>query len=131
MTYGFDTPEIAVSTTDGVNVVVLASFRFTRPSGEVIVVRTGATSDGVSSPRWAWAAVPPFGAWWKPGVLHDAIYRMQTLPLVVDREVADQIFLEALMVCNVPAIIAQTLWQAVHHFGEAAWIKDRVPELGV
>lgn len=123
---GFSSASVAIRTKDGTNVVVLEPLEFKRPSGEIITVIAGATSDGVSSPRWAWAAVPPFGAWWLAGVLHDACYRMQTRPLIVDRAIADTIFLEALTFCRVPGPIRLALYEAVHHFGEAAWIKDRL-----
>lgn len=126
----FSRTDIAVRTSDGLNVTVLEPFVFTRPNGETITVCVGATSDGVSAPREAWSATPPFGAYWLAGVLHDAMYRLQTRPLIVERATADAIFLEAMEALKVPRATRIALYEAVHQFGEAAWIEDRASTAG-
>lgn len=63
-----------VSTADGHNVNLLVapewSWRGRNYRGVV-----GASSDGASTPRPGWAALPPFGWYWPECVIHDLLYR--------------------------------------------------------
>lgn len=58
-------------------------------------------------------------------MLHDAMYRRQTIPAVDDRAEADLIFWEAMRACGVPTHTAQLIYTAVRECGEAAWDSNR------
>ena len=122
---GFASKEVKVVTGDGLNFELLEPLVFTRPDGEVITALPGATTDGASSPRETWAITPPFGRYWLAAVLHDAMYRLKTKPLIVERETADYIFLEAMCSLGVPVVERNMLYDAVRIGGEASWIQDR------
>lgn len=124
---GFSRTDPAVRTSDGRDFTTIETFTFERPCGEIITVRAGARSDGVSSPRCAWGlGVPPFGRYWLAGVLHDAMYRLHTLPLLVERAVADMIFLEAMEWLGVDHATRTALYGCVRAGGESHWIADRL-----
>lgn len=125
---GFSIADISVRTRDGLCFTVAEPFSFLRPSGETIMVAAGARCDGASSPRGAWTVVPPFGAYWMAAVLHDAMYRGQTRPIIMDRATADLIFAEAMEALGVPHTTRAALYEAVRMCGESHWVGDRLGE---
>ena len=80
----------------------------------------GWETDGASIPpavRW-WAS-PFAGAYTAAAIIHDAMYRVQHPG--IDREKADEIFLEAMLASDVRRSQAYTIYGAVRAFGWIAW----------
>lgn len=117
----FSTDKLKVETADGQNVTLLEPFTYTRRDGCIITVPPGTTSDGASTPPAMWAALPPFGHYWKAAILHDYLYRDSGL----DKDYCDETFLEAMESLNVSEVEQQTLYQGVHLFGQEAFDEDR------
>ena len=87
MTGSFAVNSVAVRTADGRNVLLLEPLQFVRPSGELITVPAGALADGASIPQALWSTgLAPFGLWWLAAVVHDAMYRLRTRPIIGTRE---------------------------------------------
>jgi len=119
---GFDKTMIAVRTADGLRVVTLEPFTFTRPSGDVITVPAGTQSDGASIPEALWSTgLAPFGTYWLATVLHDYLYR-DTARL---KEECDTILLEAMQALYVDETQATLIYEGVHFGGWKAFRGDR------
>lgn len=87
-------------------------------SKQWVTVPAGYLTDGASVPRALWSLIPPWGAYGQAAVVHDLLCEYLTivddgLPARITRERADQIFLEAMTVLNVPPGISNTMFQAV------------------
>lgn len=86
-------------------------------SGMAVIVPVGFKTDFASIPRLFWRILPPIGIYGKAAVLHDYLYASQ----LSTRKWADQIFLEAMTVLNVPTWKRQVMFRAVRTFGWLAW----------
>jgi len=117
----FSSDTLKVETSDGRNFTLLEPFTFTRRAGGVISVPAGTKSDGASTPRGMWQALPPFGPYWKAAYLHDYLYRDSQY----DKDYCDSVFLEAMEVLGVDTIEAHTIYEGVHLFGWSSFREDR------
>lgn len=124
----FTTESLEVATRDGRECTLLAPVAFTRPlavGGQTITIPAGATTDGASIPPAAWTILPPFGAYWRAAVLHDAMYRRATVPPIDHRATADLVFFEAMLACGVRVNTARLIYAAVRECGQRAWDASR------
>lgn len=118
----FTSAEFKVSTADGRLFTLLEPVYYIRPStGETIVIPSGATSDGASTPREIWGILPPFGLYWRAAFLHDYLYRNTGR----NKSDCDLIFKEAMIECLVPILIATAMYEAVSRGGEWSFDDDR------
>lgn len=118
---GFSTRELKVATSDGQVFRLLEAFTYTRRDGRVITVPVGCESNGASTPRLLWRAIPPFGKYWKAAFLHDHLYECGEW----DKDFCDATFLEAMEWLDVPRIEAHTIYEGVHLLGWPAWAECR------
>lgn len=117
----FSTDTLKVETADGLNMVLLESFTYTRSDGKTITVPVGTTSDGASTPNIIWPTFPPFGLYWKAAFLHDYLYR----DTGEEKEFCDDTFLEAMESLGVSGIVAHTMYEGVSLLGWHAFSEDR------
>ena len=82
-----------------------------------VIVPEGFVSDLASIPRVVWQVLRPEGRYAYAAVVHDYLYWTQTRP----RGEADQIFRIAMEDSKVDPKTVETVYQAVHRFGQAAW----------
>lgn len=80
---------------------------------EVITVPKGFKTDFASVPRFLWAFFPPYGKYTEAAIMHDYLYDLQDRP----RKVADQLFYDALLLCQVPKWKAKLMYYGVRAFG--------------
>ncbi len=126
MSPGFDRAEFKLSTTDGRTFRLLEEVTFIRRNGDMILIPVGTETDGASTPPILWQQIPPFGAYWRAAILHDAAYRMRTRPIIGSKLECDELFLEAMELCDVSPVMRQIIYQGVVKFGEPAYLKDRI-----
>lgn len=74
-------------------------------------------TDLASVPRVFWSILPKTSAYSYPAILHDFLYWTQT----TTRDVADLVFMQAMIDFGIGEITAQTLFQSVRYFGQSAW----------
>ena len=86
-------------------------------SADVILVSKGFITDFASSPKWTWWIVPPFGRYSPAAILHDFLYTQRERP----RKECDKIFLEAMVVMDVPIWQRNLIYQMVWFFGVSAY----------
>lgn len=86
-------------------------------STDIIIVPKGFITDFASSPKWTWWIVPPFGRYSPCAVIHDFLYRngLRT------RKECDDIFLEAMVVMDVPVWQRNLIYGSVRIFGGPAY----------
>jgi Protein of unknown function (DUF1353) len=89
----------------------------TEGSGDRITVPHGFKADFSSVPRPLWRWLSPWGKHGNAAVIHDYLYWMQTRP----RRTADDIFLEAMTVLEVPPLDKRLMYWAVRIFGGLVW----------
>ncbi len=91
-------------------------------SGALIIVPAGFETDGASIPRILHGILPAWGRWSRAAIIHDFLCRAieQGRPVGVPgwgvvghRREADAIFYEAMLVSEVPRMIARIFWAAV------------------
>ena len=117
----FHSLPLKVSSMDGRSFVLLEAFDFFRPSGEKITVPVGTKSDGASTPRLIWDAIPPFGSYWPAAYLHDFLYRNTQRP----KEECDTILNEAMVALNVEDVERINIYEGVHLGGWKSFDDDR------
>lgn len=86
-------------------------------SNEFIVVPKGFITDFASVPRGLWNIFPPDGEYTQAAVLHDYMYSENLFA----RKRCDEIFLEAMVVLNVPKWKRVLMFWAVRTFGGFCW----------
>jgi len=82
-------------------------------SGNIINVPKGFVTDLTSVPRLLWPVLPPHGFYGKAAVLHDYLY----VNGLKTKAIADNIFLEAMTVLNIPKYKRIIMYKGVHYFG--------------
>lgn len=87
------------------------------PSEDIITVPAGFKTDLASTPRPTWIIMPPDGEYTAAAIIHDFLYHIQTRT----RLEADQIFLEAMAVLEVPWWKRKIMYRAVRSFGWIPW----------
>lgn len=91
-------------------------------SEEVIIVPSGSITDWASIPKFLQPVLPnTYGK--RAAIIHDYLYRTNGLGGLYSRKRSDEIFLEALIVLNVPRAIASTLYSGVRIGGWLPWSK--------
>lgn len=81
-------------------------------------VPVGFETNGASIPRFLWAIFPPFGRYARAAVLHDYLTFLVKIGLPINgvkmtQVDADNIFRDALLVCNTNRFRAWCMWAAV------------------
>lgn len=121
---GFDKQQVDVESGDGEHVVLLEPLTYTTRAGEIIVVPAGTKSDGASTPRIFWRALPPFGPYWLPALMHDYLY--QTGMFVQSK--CDALFHEAMLGQGVGKFKAWVIWAGLRLGGWVAYNNYRKKE---
>ena len=88
-------------------------------STEVITVPKGFVTDFASTPLGVRNLFPKDGPWTGAAIIHDYLYQKK----LYSRKKCDDIFLEAMKVCNVSRIKRWTMWVALRGFGWYAYNK--------
>jgi len=88
-------------------------------AGHVVRIRAGFITDFASVPRLLWSLYPRWGSYGYAAIVHDYLYGEDTQ--VATREIADQIFFEAMRVQGVPLLRANVLYFAVRFGGGFSW----------
>jgi len=135
-TWGFRNLPAWVSTWDGRNFVFLDDLLYNSKAGVQLRIPSGAETDGASTPRGSWNALPPFGTYWPAAALHDAAYR-NTLQILnsqgswvvaaLDKVTCDSLLREAMEWLQVPSGDIFAIFEGVHEFGQASFDEDRRP----
>lgn len=116
----FTEPLVVTPQPDGRTWIILSDFGYEVGkigSGDVIDVPIGFHTDFASIPRPLWAVFPRWGKYGNAAVVHDWLYRSQRR----SRKEADDIFLEGMVVLDVPRWTRRTIYYAVRWFGCFAW----------
>ena len=98
----------------------------------------GAQSDLASIPRELWSLLPPAGEigseYALAAFLHDTAYRNtlkivqadgSVIPANLSKHDCDSLLKEAMLACQVPISIAETIYEAVNLAGSSAFNGDR------
>lgn len=112
------------------------TFRLGEPDGpEYVTVGIGFITDFASIPfflKWLWPS--PGGAWDKPAVIHDCLYKARTVmhmngsSRIIDRGEADAIFEEAMTATSTRPTAKAAIYRGVRAGGWRAWSKYRKAE---
>lgn len=93
-------------------------------AGEFITAPAGFKTDLASIPRPIQVLLPPIGRYDRAAVIHDLLYTTHAVEnRAISKAEADDIFLEALLVCKVNKIKAYSMYLAVSLFGYSSWRK--------
>jgi hypothetical protein len=134
MSYGFKNLSLAVRTYDGHNFILLEPLEYVTQDGRVLRAIDGGSTDGISTPRFVWDIIPPFGPEWFPGLLHDAGYHnfLQELQpdgtwtqLTLSRFECDELMKEALAAQGVADVEIETIYYSLRLGGGSAFDSDR------
>lgn len=91
----------------------------------VIVIPEGFVTDYASIPWWARWAFPKMGRHRIAAVLHDYLYCVSNPYTDINRERADELFLEAMLDENVTRWVANVMYKAVRAAGGSRYKKDK------
>lgn len=102
-------------------------------NGRLLRGRTGATTDGLSGPKWIKARIQDDNTF-KPACIHDFGYHWQLEEsfdagmnwqrIRPTKDEVDAILFELCLDNNVPAWECKAIYEAVHEFGQKAWDDD-------
>jgi hypothetical protein len=125
---------LVVSTLDGwSDFILMQPLPLRTRAGRLLRGRIGATTDGLSSPKFCKCDLQSTNSFF-PTVTHDNAYRgdleesldggvtWQAIRLTKDE--SDNLLLELCEDNFVPPLEAQAIYQAVYEFGQAAWDND-------
>lgn len=124
----FTKPLVVTPLADGNTWVLREQFAYyvgQNPSENLVVVPEGFVTDFATVPailRWY---VNNWGAHGNAAVIHDWLYWEQTSRSGFNREQADQIFLDGMVVLGVGSIRRHSIYWAVRLFGWWAWRRNR------
>lgn len=91
------------------------------PSKEIITIHKGFKTDFASVPRLFWVFISPIDKHGKAAVVHDYCYKYG----YYTRKRSDEIFLEAMIILNVPKWKRIAMYYSVRMFAFWAWWKHR------
>jgi hypothetical protein len=94
------------------------------PSDMVITVPIGFITDFASVPRFIWPIISPIDTHAKAAVIHDYCYEYAPY----SRKMCDLIFLEGMIVLNVPYWKRQFMYKFVRLCGWYNWWKCRIKQ---
>ena len=125
---------LKVATLDGwSDFIQLEPLAFRTRAGRLLQAVYGATTDGLSGPKFAKCDLQSSNSFF-PAVAHDAAYRgnlaesldngVTWTPVVMTKAEADALLLELCMDNGVPPFESQIIFDAVVEFGAAAWAAD-------
>jgi len=97
--------------------LLLSVFGYVTKAGLSIQVPAGYITDFASIPRMFWRIEPPTGRVRRAAVIHDWLYAL----MLVSRDQADRIFLEAMEVCGVPYLKRHAMYLAVRAGGASGY----------
>jgi hypothetical protein len=98
---------------------LISDFIYLSDTVGIVFVPKGFKTDYASVPRVLWSILPPTGKYTKAAVVHDYLYISKEFP----REVADYVFLEAMVALGVNPIIRYSMWLGVRVGGWVVWGK--------
>jgi len=84
---------------------------------QAVTVPTGFVTDFASIPRIFWSLLKPDGNYAWAAVVHDYLYWTQG----TSKDVADKTLLYAMEDFGISTLTKQSIYQAVHLFGQGAW----------
>jgi hypothetical protein len=87
------------------------------PSHEVIRVPAGTVTDLASVPRLLWVVFPPHGRYAKAAIMHDYLYANA----IGTKARADRIFLETMVILQVPRARRWLIYIAVRWYGRGTY----------
>jgi hypothetical protein len=134
MTPGFQSKDFEVRTSDGLNFYLLVDVIYVAQNGTIIKIPAGTYSNGASSPREVWPAIPPFGIYWRAAFLHDGAYDNMLQAQMPDgtfakftlvKEQCDALLREAMLSLGVTESQAQLIFVAVDRFGQVYFDESR------
>lgn len=140
MTPGFQSKDLIVRTADGLNAYLVLPLEYLAKDGTFIRVEPGAFTNGASTPRLMWSALPPFGVYWLAAALHDFAYdNMLTAQMpdgsfskfTLPKSQCDQLFLEAMESLGVDQEMRAAIFEGVNIGGQAAFDLSRKEINGV
>lgn len=106
---------------DGRNWMVLQPFEYAVGSlekpREIISIPAGFVTDFASIPRILWPIYPPTGPYGKAAVVHDWLYSTEVVFRRRPRADADMVFLEGMVVLEVPWTTRHVLYRHVRMYG--------------
>lgn len=89
-----------------------------------LTIPKGFHTDFISSPRWTWSIIPPWGKSSPAAVVHDYFYSTGKCT----QKEADKMFLKLLKVLDVIFWRRQTMYWILRFFGHKAWEEHREKE---
>lgn len=115
--------ELDLRDIDGETWLLLADLHYVSDllHGATITVPAGTVTDLASIPRLIWTIAPKTGRFDHAAVVHDWLYTTGA----VEKELADAVFREAMLVKGVSRWRAWCMWKAVAWFGGSAWAAHR------
>lgn len=113
--------------------MVMESFVFyigRKEDGRSVTIPKGFLTDGASVPRPLWSIIPPWGPWGQAAIVHDYLVEYMSisvngLPMAIQREYADILFLEMLIALGVPELKRKMMYAAVAAY--TATLRDKGP----
>jgi hypothetical protein len=120
----FNKEEYQFSSGNGHNVRLSEPMIYRSREGEEIAVPEGTVSDGASTPRIFWRALPPFGPYWRPALMHDYLYQSG----LFCQAKCDSLFHEAMLDCHVNRFKAWVIYAGVRMGGWIAYRNYRKKE---
>ena len=87
-------------------------------SNQWVHVPAGFLTDGASVPQPLWSVIPPWGPWGQAAIVHDYLCEYLSItvdgkPQAISRQYADLLFLEMLIVLDVPELNRKMMYSAV------------------
>jgi hypothetical protein len=131
--YGFQNDKLKVLTGDGRNCDLLDYLEFVDKYGNRF--RTKTSTDGISTPRFIWSLIAPFGKLWKSGVLHDGAFRdnleyldwhkQKWMPITLDEDACNELIFDAMRSQRATRLERYAIYINLQWFGWRAFDEDR------
>ena len=83
-----------------------------------VIIPEGFITDFASTPKALYSIFPPIGIYNKAAMVHDFLYS-KDCPVVVERQIADKFFLQAMGVLGVAKRRRKLMFYAVRLFGQS------------
>ena len=83
-----------------------------------VIIPEGFVTDFASTPKALYSFFPPIGIYNKAAMVHDFLYS-KDCPLIVERQIADKFFLQAMGVLGVAKWKRKIMFYAVRLFGQS------------
>lgn len=83
-----------------------------------VIIPEGFITDFASTPKALYSFFPPIGIYNKAAMIHDFLYS-KDCPVIVERQIADKFFLQAMGVLGVAKWKRKIMFYAVRLFGQS------------